>query len=87
MTYVRFEGRAGPDPRQANLIQVAEGLCQIIQVEGPMLAKRAYGIYLRGCGIRRMGGELRHAFNKALQHAIRKRRVVKEDEFSKGGLV
>ena len=33
-----------------------------------MLAKRAYDIYLRGCGIRRMGGELKRTMNRALQH-------------------
>ena len=85
--YVRFEGEPGPDPRQASPAEVAEGLCRIIEAEGPMLAKRAYDTYLRGCGIRRMGGELKRSMNKALQHAIRKDRVVREDESGKGGLV
>ena len=31
----------------------------IIETQGPMIAKRAYDIYLRGCGIRRLGGELK----------------------------
>jgi len=66
---------------------VAEGLCRIIDVEGPVLAKRAYDIYLRGCGIRRMGGPLKRSMNKALQYAIKKNQVVKEDETNKGGLV
>ncbi len=85
--YVAFEGKAGPDPRHANPAQVAEGLCRIIDVEGPMLAKRAYDIYLRGCGIRRMGGELKRSMNKALQHAIQKDKIAKADESGKGGLV
>ena len=85
--YSEFRGSAGPDPRDANVVQVAEGLCRIIQDEGPMLAKRAYDIYLRGCGIRRMGGELKRMTNKALQHALRQGLVIKEDEWGKDGLI
>ena len=52
-----------------------------------MLAKRAYDIYLRGCGIRRMGGELRRIMNRALSAAIRQGRILSEDEHKKGGLL
>ena len=85
--YVAFEGPAGPDPRHSRPAQVAEGLCRIIDTEGPMLAKRAYNLYLRGIGIARMGGELKRSMNRALQHAIRQGRVAKEDESGTGGLV
>ena len=84
--YSVFEGRAGPDPRNTSTAQVVEVLCRIIQDEGPMLAKRAYDVYLRGCGIRRMGGELKRLMNKALQLAIWQSLVLKEDEWSTGGL-
>ena len=85
--YPRFQGPTGPDPRSASSAQVAEGLCRIIRIEGPVLAKRAYDIYLRGCGVNRMGGEIKRLMNKALQHAIRRNLVVKEDEWGVGGLV
>lgn len=85
--YLAFEGRAGPDPRNGTPTEVAEGLCRIIEREGPMVAKRAYDLYLRGSGIRRMGHELKRSMNKALQHAIRTGRVVGEDESGSGGLV
>ena len=85
--YVAFEGDSGPDPRHANPVQVAEVLRRIIDVEGPMLAKRSYDIYLRGCGIFRMGGPLKRTMNKALQHAIQKGQIISEDESEKGGLV
>ena len=85
--YPAFEGIAGPDPRSANLLQVSDGLYRIIEQEGPVLAKRVYDTYLRGCGIRRMGGELRKLMNRALQRAIRRGLVVKEDEWRMGGLV
>ena len=85
--YPVFEGQAGPDPRSANLLQVSDGLCQIIKQEGPILAKRAYDVYLRGCGVRRMGGELKKLMNRVLQRAIRRGLVVKEDEWRTGELV
>ncbi|WP_419941177.1 DUF4011 domain-containing protein [Candidatus Palauibacter sp.] len=85
--YAAFEGPAGPDPRNASAAHVADGLCGIIRVEEPMLVKRAYDIYLRGCGIRRMGRNLKGQMNRALQHAIRRGFVVTEDEWSVGGLV
>ena len=85
--YPVFEGQAGPDPRSANLLQVSDGLCRIIEQEGPILARRAYDVYLRGCGIRRMGGEIKKLMNRALQRAIRRNLVVKEDEWRAGGLI
>jgi len=86
--YIAFEPQsAGEDPRTVSAGQVADGLCRIIEVEGPMLAKRAYDIYLRGCGIRRMGGELRRIMNRALSAAIRQGRILSEDEHKKGGLL
>lgn len=85
--YVAFSGGAGPDPRDSTIGTVAGGLCRIIETEGPMLAKRAYDIYLRGCGIRRMGGELKKFMNKSLEWAIRSGHVVKEDESGTGGLL
>ena len=78
---------AGEDPRTVSAGTVAEGLCRIIEVEGPMLAKRAYDIYLQGCGIKRMGHELRSTMNKALANAIRQGRVLSEDERGKRGLL
>ena len=52
-----------------------------------MIAKRAYDIYLRGCGIKRLGGELRSTMNKALAVAVRQERVVLENEPGKTGLI
>lgn len=86
-TYAAYSGPACDDPRIVNAGAVAEGLCRIIEVEGPVLAKRAYDIYLRSCGIKRMGHELKSSMNKALANAIRQGRVVSEDEIRKGGLI
>ena len=85
--YVAYSGVAGDDPRSISLGAVAEGLCRIIEVEGPMIAKRAYDIYLRGCGIKRMGRELRSTMNKALSSAIRQGKVLSENETGTRGLI
>jgi very-short-patch-repair endonuclease len=87
IAYSSFEGTTGPDPRQAGSAEVVEGLRRIIAIEGPMLTKRAYDIYLRGCGIRSVGRDIKHAMNKALQLAVRRGAVLSEDESGKGGLL
>lgn len=85
--YTSMEGECGPHPHIASAQEVADGLVKIVRVEGPMLARRAYDIYLRACGVKRMGGELKSALNKALQRAINQGAIEKEDERSKGGLL
>jgi very-short-patch-repair endonuclease len=85
--YAEYAGPAGDDPRSVSADVVSEGIVRIIEVEGPVLAKRVYDIYLRGCGIKRMGHELKRTMNKALAHAIRQGRVVSEDEEAKSGLL
>jgi len=85
--YVSYNGVAGPDPRTTSVGVVADGLIRVIEVEGPMLAKRAYDVYLRGCGIKRLGGELRSTMNKALASAIRQGKIVSENEPGKVGLI
>jgi len=85
--YAECAGRAGNHPRSVSVEVVSEGIVRIIEVEGPVLAKRVYDIYLRHCGIKRMGHELKRTMNKALAHAIRQGRVVSEDEAAKSGLL
>jgi len=85
--YVSFRGQAGPDPRTVSLGIVAEGLYRIIEAEGPMVAKRAYDIYLRGCSIKRLGPELKSTMNKALSSTIRQGQVISENEPGASGLL
>ena len=85
--YVEYAGPPGNDPRSVNEHGVSEGIVRIVEVEGPVVAKRAYDIYLRGCGIKRMGHELKSTMNKALSHAIRQGRVICEDEAGKSGIL
>ena len=85
--YAEYTGPPENDPRSVSPNAVSEGLVRIIEIEGPVVAKRVYDTYLRGCGIKRLGREIRGTMNKALAHAIRQERVVSEDEAAKGGLL
>ncbi len=85
--YNIFDGTELDDPRSSRKGKVADGLCRIVEIEGPMLAKKAYDIYLRKCGIKRLGGELQKAMNKAMHYAISSGEIEKEDECGKGGLI
>jgi very-short-patch-repair endonuclease len=85
--YVAYDGPAGSDPRTINIGEIADGLCRVIEAEGPMITKRAYDTYLRGCGIRRMGVELKSLMNKALASAVRQGRVIVENEHGKKGYI
>ena len=85
--YVSYGGTHSDDPRNVGLEIVAEGLCRIIDTEGPVVAKRIYDIYLRGCGIKQMGHELKSTMNKSLQYAMRQGRIIAEDELGKGSLL
>ena len=73
------------DPRETDAETIATGLVEIVQIEGPMLAKRAYDTYLRCCGIKRMGKDIRSLMNRALQSAVNRNAVIKEDEWNSGG--
>lgn len=85
--YKNYNGESTQDPRNVDAQTVAQGLMGIVETEGPMLAKRAYDVYLRHCGIKRMGKDLKGMMNRALQHAINKKFIVKEDEWGLGGLL
>jgi very-short-patch-repair endonuclease len=85
--YRSYEGAPGPDPRTVSTGVVADGLVRIIEVEGPMLARRAYDVYMRGCGIRRLGGGLKSTMNKALMSAVRQGRVISQNEPGRTGII
>lgn len=84
---VEYSGPPCVDPRIATQPEVIEGLTRIIEVEGPMVAKRSYDVYLRSCGIKRLGRELRSVMNRALSQATHQNLVMSEDEMGTGDLL
>ena len=69
-----------PDPRIASLSQIANGLLDIVYVEGPIVCHRLYSIYVNACGIQRVGKQLRSLFNKATSKAVRDGLLKEENE-------
>ncbi len=66
VAYNAYAGPACPDPRVVKIDDVVEGLKGIIEAEGPVQTKRVFDIFLRSCGIKRMGHDLRDTLKKAL---------------------
>ncbi len=64
--YTHYAGPACHDPRFTNPAQIADDLLNIVEAEGPVQVKRAFNIYLRSCGIKRMGHELRDSLLTAV---------------------
>ena len=85
--YMEYSGPPWNDPRGVSTSAISEGIVRIVEAEGPVIAKRVYDIYLRGCGIRRMGHELKSTMNKALAHALRQGCLASENEVAESGLL
>lgn len=64
--YTSYAGPPCHDPRTSRREKIAEGLQSIVKAEGPVQVKRAFDIYLRSCGIKRMGHELRDSLLAAV---------------------
>lgn len=78
--YVEYAGPPGIDPRSGGQREISQGIVRIVEAEGPMVVKRVYDIYLRSCGIKRMGHDIKDAMNGALSYAIHQGAVVCVDE-------
>ena len=72
--YRKWRGEA-PDPRSAQLREVAETLLRIVEAEAPVLVERAYQAYIQGSAVRRLGPSVRRTLNRALASLERKKRV------------
>jgi len=68
--YISYSGAPCSDPRNSLRDQIADGLYRIIREEGPIQVKRLFDIYLRSCGIKRMGHELRDSLLSAINSLL-----------------
>jgi len=80
--YVEFSAPVKGDPREVNPAWLSRQLIQIIEVEGPVIAKRACDIYLRAVGIKRMGPEIRSIMSKAIRIGLKEGHIEAETTFS-----
>jgi very-short-patch-repair endonuclease len=69
--YIHYTGPVCHDPRTTSQPQIADDLLNIVKTEGPVQVKRAFDIYLRSCGIKRMGHDLRDSLLGAVAHLKR----------------
>lgn len=72
------------DPRETPLAEVMRGVLAIVEIEGPVLASRVYGLYAKAAGIQRVGSALRKVFNRAVAKAVREKRLELEQTDAKG---
>jgi serine/threonine protein kinase len=69
-----------PDVLSASQRQVIEGLIDIVTAEGPMVSSRAYELYVRVSGGRRVGQRMKSKMNRAMAAAVRARRLHQLEE-------
>ena len=69
--YQAWPSRALPHPETAQLAEIVAGLLDIVAVEGPMHAHRAYRVYTQAAGGHRVGPEMRRTFLAATRQALR----------------
>lgn len=74
--YTHYTGPACHDPRTTSQTQIADDLLSIVKSEGPLQVKRALDIYLRSCGIKRMGPDLQAKLLKALEQLTKANSVL-----------
>ena len=65
--YLHYDGQACRDPRISTHAEVVADLLRIVMKEGPVQVKKSFDVYLRSCGIKRMGHELRDSLLNAVR--------------------
>jgi very-short-patch-repair endonuclease len=69
---VTWSPRPMPDIHVAPTAKVAEAMIEIVRAEGPILASRAYELYVRANGGQRVGRALRYGLSQATGVAVRR---------------
>jgi hypothetical protein len=66
-----WQPRHLPDVNSAVRWAIIEGLIDIVTGEGPVVTSRVYELYVRASGGRRVGKNIRHVLDQAVDSAIR----------------
>ena len=82
--YAVWQGGGLPDPRTAPVSQVAAYLLEVVTVEGPVTADRAYRLYIRGSGSSKVTQRARAPMEQALGR-LTLRGQVEIDELDNAG--
>jgi hypothetical protein len=73
--YRAWEGEVPGDPRSAPRPRIMDALTEIITTEGPMLASRAYALYNRAAGGKKLTSVARAPLSNSVYHLAREGRV------------
>lgn len=82
--YVAFAGGPFAPVSLDRASAVAAGLRNIVEVEGPILAQRAYQLYVQAAGGRRVGSEIKRVLNKVTYEQIRNKQIAWIDDGAEG---
>ena len=78
--YREWEGESPGDPRSAPRPRIMEAMLDIVAAEGPMLASRAYTVYNRAAGGKKLTSVARAPLSNSIYHLAREGKVVLESD-------
>jgi hypothetical protein len=80
--YREWEGESPGDPRSAPRPRIMDAMLDIVAVEGPVLATRAYAIYNKAAGGKKLTSVARAPLSNSIYHLAREGKIVlvHEDE-------
>ncbi len=87
--YREYAACAGPSPLKSHAgpCRLAHGLLSIMEDEAPMTVRHLFDVYLRGCGLHKLGSRLQALLTEGLQHALNTRRCLVVDEWGTSDLL
>jgi hypothetical protein len=74
--YRAWEGESPGDPRSAPRPRIMEAMLEIVAAEGPLLASRAYAIYNKAAGGKKLTSVARAPLSNSIYHLAREGKVV-----------
>ena len=78
--YREWEGESPGDPRSAPRPRIMEAMLEIVAAEGPMLATRAYTVYNKAAGGKKLTSVARAPLSNSIYHLAREGKVVLEGD-------
>lgn len=76
-----------PSPTMASTTDRINGLVQIVAAEGPVIAERAFALFVRSAGMSKVGKNIKSALNVALTAAVRRGVIVSDNPLNEPGNV
>ncbi len=74
--YREWEGESPGDPRSAPRPRIMEAMLEIVAAEGPVLASRAYAVYNKAAGGKKLTSVARAPLSNSIYHLAREGKVV-----------